>query len=273
MKFPKINLGRIKTKHLTTGMILSVSALGLLFYTFNIPLSDLTSLSFYENLANPSMRMVNIPEGLRKEEIANTLANDLGWNDFEKTTFLNAHIALGKQNLEGYYFPKSYLVDKNTSPLDMTHIMVDEFNKQTKSIKKTKKTQILNEDTVLKVASIIQREAAGHGDMKLISGIIWNRIFKGMKLQLDATLQYAKGDEDSWWPTVSPEDKKIDSPYNTYLYKDLPPSPIDNPGLVAIQAAYNPQPTSCLFFLHDKRGGIHCTTTYEAHKANIERYY
>ena len=110
--------------------------------------------------------------------------------------------------------------------------------------------------------------------MKLISGIIWNRIFSGMKLQIDATLQYAKGsEEDGWWEKVNPKDKNIDSPYNTYLHKELPPSPIANPGLAAIEAAYNPQKTSCLFYMHDKNRIIHCAKTYEEHKKNIQKYY
>ena len=110
--------------------------------------------------------------------------------------------------------------------------------------------------------------------MKLISGIIWNRIFSGMKLQMDATLQYAKGtEEDGWWGTVKPEDKKIVSSYNTYLHAGLPPSAIANPGLAALDAAYNPQKTTCIFYLHDKNGTIHCATTYAQHLKNIDRYY
>ena len=110
--------------------------------------------------------------------------------------------------------------------------------------------------------------------MNLISGIIWNRIFKGMKLQIDATLQYAKGSEEAgWWREVTSEDKKIKSSYNTYLHIGLPPSAIANPGLNAITAAYNPQKTKCMFYLHDKNRNIHCAVTYEEHKKNIEKYY
>jgi UPF0755 protein len=95
-----------------------------------------------------------------------------------------------------------------------------------------------------------------------------------MKLQIDATVQYAKGnEEDGWWEQVNKGDTKIKSPYNTYLYTGLPPSAIDSPGLDALEAAYNPQKTNCLFYLHDKRGQIHCSKTYEEHKKNIEIYY
>jgi UPF0755 protein len=264
----------MKWKYVFFLVIVAAAGLfGLVFY-YGFDLRDLGALSFYENLANPTVRIIKVQEGLRKEQIAEVIGQKLGWDDEEKNTFINAHLAMNKTNMEGYYFPKSYMVSKDEGPIDMSQIMLSEYKKQTKGITKAKTTKIVNEETALKIASIIQREAGGKSDMKLISGIIWNRIFKGMKLQMDATLQYAKGNEDvGWWPQVSPQDKKIDSPYNTYLHTDLPPSPIANPGLDAITAAYNPQKTNCMYYLHDKNGIIHCSATYEGHKANISKYY
>lgn len=242
------------------------------YYGFNW--QDLSSLTFYENLANPSVRIVKVQEGLRKEQIADVIGDKLGWDSSEKTKFLNTQLAINNGNAEGYFFPKSYLINKDTNPDDVGQMMIKTFKEETSGIKKTKATKILNEDTAVKIASIIQREAAGKSDMKLISGIIWNRIFLGMKLQMDATLQYAKGnEEDGWWPKVTPEDKDIESLYNTYMYNSLPPTAIASPGIAALEAAYNPQKTSCLFYLHDKKGIIHCTKTYEEHKKNIQRYY
>ena len=257
-------------------IVFIIAVLGLLFTVkyYGFDWNVLADLSFYENLANPSVRIVRVQEGLRKEEIAEVMTRMLGWNDFQKTEFINAHLAFNRPNLEGHYFPKTYMLSKNDDPFDVSTTMFREFSTQTATIQKPKSNKVLNQDTVLKVASIIQREAAGKNDMRLISGIIWNRIFTGMKLQIDATLQYAKGnEEDGWWKQVTTKDKKIDSPYNTYLYKDLPPSPIANPGLAAIYAAYNPQKTSCLFYLHDKKRNIHCANTYEQHKINIDKYY
>jgi UPF0755 protein len=219
------------------------------------------------------MRLVHIQEGWRKEEVVSTLALKLGWDKTEEQDFLDAHIALGKKTSEGFYFPKSYLIQKDASPEEVSKIMIDTFDTKTTTIKRGKTSQILNEDTALIVASIIQREAGGKYDMRLISGIIWNRIFKGMKLQIDATLQYAKGDESLWWPQVNPKDKTIVSPYNTYTNKALPPTAIANPGLSALEAAYNPQKTNCLFYLHDKNRKIHCSETYAEHLQNIDTYY
>lgn len=246
--------------------------LGGIMHYFNIPLSELASLSFYQNLANPSVRMISVQEGWRKEQVVESIGAKLGWDDEEKEKFLNAHIALGKETSEGFYFPQNYMVFKDAAPEAVSKLLIKTFDKKTSEIKKSKSTAIVNEDTALIVASIIQREAGGKGDMRLISGIIWNRIFAGMKLQMDATLQYAKGDEDLWWPRVKSEDKYIVSPYNTYQNKSLPPTAIANPGLAALEAAYNPQKTSCMFYLHDKNRRIHCAKTYEEHKKNIEKY-
>lgn len=252
--------------------ISAVSLIGMMTY-YKLDYSLLTSLSFYENLANPSVRIVRIQEGLRKEEIADIFANKLGWNDFRKEQFINGHLALNSEDLEGRYFPKTYMIPKDEDPLGVTSAMLHEFNTETSKIKKPKASLVLNQDTAIKIASIIQRESGGKSDMKLISGIIWNRLFSGMKLQIDATLQYAKGtEEDGWWKQVESGDKSIDSTYNTYKYKGLPPTAISNPGIAALDAAYNPIKTKCLYYLHDKHGKIHCSTTYEEHKANIKKY-
>jgi UPF0755 protein len=147
--------------------------------------------------------------------------------------------------------------------------IIDPQNKLTKT--GTGKNKI-NIDTAVRIASIIQREAAGKQDMNLISGVIWNRLFKGMSLDMDATLQYAKGTSTNWWPQVASKDKNIVSPFNTYQNKGLPPTAISEPSIDAIKAAMNPAKTDCLFYLHDNYRNIHCTVTYAAHVENIQRY-
>lgn len=247
--------------------------LSVLFY-YHLDPALLTKLSFYIDLANPNIRIVRVQEGMRKEEVAFVVAEKLNWNEQNKEDFINMHIAFNTSDMEGRYFPKTYLIDKDEMPYKVGSIMVDEFSKQMEKMENSKAKQIINEDTVVKIASIIQREAGGKSDMALISGIIWNRIWNGMKLQMDATLQYAKGnEEEGWWRKVDIKDKKIDSPYNTYLYEGLPPGPIANPGIDAIYAAYHPAKTDCIFYLHDKNRKIYCSKTYEEHKKNIEKYY
>ena len=93
-----------------------------------------------------------------------------------------------------------------------------------------------------------------------------------MKLEVDATLEYARGKTDKgWWSPIKIADKNIDSPYNTYRNTGLPPHPISNPGIEAIKAALFPEKTDCFFYLH-AQGQIHCAKTYEEHQKNIEKY-
>lgn len=258
---------RNKYKHILWFPALIVAAFFIAFFYYRFDPEMLKQLSFYASLANPYIRIIRVEEGLRKEEVAEVIAEKLNWGTEDKEEFIQS------AEVEGHYFPKTYLIYKDEAPKNVSAIMESEFQTQLAKVKKPKTAQVLKEETIVKIASIIQREAAGKNDMALISGIIWNRMFKGMKLQVDATLQYAKGnEEDGWWGEVEPEDKKIKSSYNTYLYEGLPPGAIANPGLNAIAAAYNPQKTKCLFYLHDKRRRIHCAETYEKHRRNIETY-
>lgn len=262
----------MKLRHLLFILFFLTSAFGLALFRVGFTASDLVQLSFYTELANPSVKVIRVYEGMRKEEIADRVGDKLGWDQLDRENFLNAHLAFNTTDLEGKYFPKTYLLDSNDNPADVTALMLKEFEKQVGKIKKPN-AKVMNEETAIKIASIIQREAAGKEDMRLISGIIWNRIWAGMKLQMDATLQYAKGNEfEGWWPRVESEDKSIESEYNTYRYKGLPPGAIANPGLEALKAAYNPAETKCMFYIHDKKRRIHCAETYEEHKKNIEKY-
>jgi len=124
------------------------------------------------------------------------------------------------------------------------------------------------------MASIIQREAASSSDMALISGILWNRLNAAMPLDVDSTVQYARGNTATgWWAPVTKADLSIDSPYNTYINKGLPPHPIDSPGLDAINAAMYPASTTCIYYLHDSSRNIHCSDTYAEHLSLIKKYY
>jgi len=226
-----------------------------------------------EALENPYMEWVTIPEGLRKEEIAAVFKDKLGWSETDKGRWISDYTALDFDHTEGVYFPDTYLIPKNESPFDVAKRLRARFEEKFASYADDAAKQNIKWTTVLKLASLIQREAAGKNDMPLIAGILWNRLNIGMRLEVDATLQYIKGNEQvGWWPKVIPSDKQIDSPYNTYKFKGLPPHPISNPGIDAISAALNPAKTDCLFYLHDGKGDIHCAKTYSGHKENIEQF-
>jgi len=221
----------------------------------------------------PYMKWVVIPEGLRKEEIADILASVLGWSNEEKNQWISVYTAMKFDETEGVYFPDTYLIPVDEEPLKVAERLRAKFNEKFASYSKEAFKQNIKWDTLLKIASIVQREAAGKNDMPLVAGILWNRLLKGMKFEVDATLQYARGNAgDGWWAPITLAEKQIDSPYNTYKYAGLPPHPIANPGLAAIEAVLHPEETKCLFYLHDESKKIHCAETYEDHQENIKTF-
>jgi UPF0755 protein len=222
--------------------------------------SGINPLAFYANLANPYMRFVNIQAGLRREEIAAKLQKILEWDNQHVQDFLKTAPVDDRGLLDGYYAPGPYWINTNSTGTEVAHMMLRAFNDQVseqilgnKDVNKKatliKNGDKINLDTAVRIASLIQREAGSKSDMRIISGIIWNRLFRGMSLDIDATLQYAKGDEKNWWPRVTGKDKFIDSDFNTYQNLGLPPMAIANPSIEAIKAAYNPAKTDCLFYL------------------------
>lgn len=232
-------------------------------------IDNLSHIEFYQALANPTIKYVKIVEGMRKEEISGMLDGKFGWDDKDRGDFAS-YDELRERKFEGKYFPGVYLIPRDSSGQEVKKMMNNRFRDKAGHLIASSTTKFSTEE-VLAIASIIQREAAGANDMRLVSGVIANRLKRGMSLQMDATLQYIKGNEEEWWPIVVPVDKKLSSPYNTYQNKGLPPSPIANPGLAAIRAALNPEITSCLYYFHKNRI-IYCSRTYAEHKEKINLY-
>jgi UPF0755 protein len=213
----------------------------------------------------PYQKWVVVPEGLRAAEIAEKLQEKLKWADEIKSEFLES-------SKEGYLFPDTYLLNLDYTGKDTAKRMENLFNEKTAGLfAEAAENNILN-DTLIVLASIVQREAASEKEMPLIAGIIWNRWLIDMNFEIDATIQYALGKPGNWWPVIKVEDYKFDSPYNTYLYKGRPPTPICSPGLAAIEAVINPQDSEYFYYLHDSERQIHPAKTYEEHMANIEKY-
>lgn len=221
----------------------------------------------------PYMVWVVIPEGLRKEEIAKLLTNALGWTATQKEKWINTYTAMKFDYIEGTYFPDTYLIPVDEDLLKVAERLQAKFNEKFAVYLPEFNSQNIKWTTGLTFASIVQREAANKADMPLIAEILWNRLEQGMALNVDATLQYVRGDTgNGWWAPLKLADKQTESPYNTYLNKGLPPHPICNPGIAAIEATLNPAKTDCLYYLHDKDHVTHCAKTYEEHQENIEKY-
>ncbi len=222
----------------------------------------------------PDLIWITFSGCLRKEQIGEIFAHYLGWNEEELRKWNTEYTNEKTEYKEGVYYPDTYLIPKKSTGSEIAKRLINRFNDKFAPFADAYIKANIRWVTGLKIASLIAREAAGKEDMKLISGIIWNRLMIGMPLQIDATMQYTHGknDDGSWWGAISIAEKEKDSPYNSYLYKGLPPTPICSPDIDYIEAVLHPDDTECLFYLHDENRKIHCAKTYEEHLKNIETY-
>lgn len=199
-----------------------------------------------------SEKKATVLEGWRREQIAEKLAKE---GIIDEETFLNA-----TEDLEGYLFPDTYQFGLENTTDEVIKKFTDNFANRTEGLDVTKERLIL--------ASIVEREAGHDEDRAAIAGVYQNRLDLGMKLESDPTVQYALGS----WNQISPSDLSIDSPYNTYIYEGLPPTPISNPGLASIEAALNPEEHDYYYFFNLRDGTTIFSKTLEEHEANIGKY-
>lgn len=180
----------------------------------------------------------------------------------------------GAENrLEGYLFPDTYEFYLDSTPAEALQKLIDTFDAKINSDEIQTLLASSNmslRDTVI-LASIIEKESGTVSDMPLISSVFHNRLDIDMRLQSCATLNYTFPKEERTL-ALSAEQLKIDSPYNTYIYKGLPPTPISSPSLAALKAALSPQDTDYLYFCAKGDGSSAFAVTYEEHKQNIEAY-
>jgi len=176
----------------------------------------------------------------------------------------------GDDPLEGFLFPETYAYEDNSTATTMLKLMVVQFNRNVDGLEFAEQAKALGYKPyeALVVASIIQCEGAYPEYAQDIAQVIYNRLKAKMLLQMDSTVHYAINNYGSVW--TSPEQRKIDSPYNTYLYKGLPPGPIANPGTVALSAAVNPTQGKLLFFctVNLDTGETKFATTDKGHEEN-----
>lgn len=236
--------------------------------------NTIASLPFYQYLGGADVQFVVVQPGYRQEEVAQAFANTLGWSTAQKKAFLKGVATVAPTLSEGEFVPGTYEVHPAMSPKDVQALLAERFANQILARYTSDISSQVPLKDALTIASLIERETGGTDDMRMISGIIWNRLFSNMNLQIDATLQYAKSAKTkSWWPQVLPNDKYISSAYNTYAHKGLPPGPIASPSIATVIAALNPKPTDCIFYFHDKKGEFHCSATYKEHVALLKKYY
>jgi UPF0755 protein len=195
---------------------------------------------------------VTIPEGFTTKEIEERLG-----------------IKLPAENLEGYLFPDTYYFPIDISGEEVAKIMRENFEKKISPYKEEieKSGKTLQEIVIM--ASLIEKEVKTKEEKELVSGILWKRLKYGMPLQVDATITYITGKKTTKIPL---QDLQIDSPYNTYKYKGLPPSPICNPGLESILAALYPKNSDYWYYLSRPDGKTIFFKSYEEFVAAKAKY-
>lgn len=210
-------------------------------------------------------------EGSRAEELAEKVAASPDLTDIDQDEFL----ALAQKS-QGYLFPDTYLVPKMTTAQALHDLMRATFKSKVEvGLAEEIKQSGRSLEDIITLASLVQREARTKEDMRTVAGILWNRIDKNVSLDIDVTLRYIKGYDpvgQSWWSAPLADYKNIESPYNTYRNPGLPPGPIGNPGLAAIEATVDPIDSDYVFYLHDTTGQIHYAETLSEHNANVQKY-
>ncbi|MDO8522752.1 MAG: endolytic transglycosylase MltG [bacterium] len=205
---------------------------------------------------------ITIPEGLNFRQIGDLLEKN---GLFTKSDF----IAVAQQE-EGFLFPDTYRFYKDAKPADIISKMEENFNKKiTQDILDKIGAQKKSLKDIIIMASILEEEVKSTEDRKIVSGILWKRISLGMGLNVDAALTYVLGKTSA---ELTDKDLKYDTPYNTYRYRGLPPTPISNPGLDTIFAALNPTISKYFYYLTDKKGNAHYAVTLEEHSLNKFKY-
>jgi len=217
---------------------------------------------------------LTIPEGYTLQQMAEKFeAAGLGnQKDFLALTHQPAQFShdfpLPATSLEGYLFPDSYQIDGRQGQVEMIQKMLDRFDEvvwQGIFGERAQPGQLSFAQTIT-LASLVEAEAKQDRERAIIAGVLANRLKTGMKLQCDATVQYALGQRKE---RLSYDDLKVDSPYNTYLHYGLPPGPINNPGRASIAAARRPQPSAYLFYVARPDGSHIFSRTYAEHLAAI----
>ncbi len=170
---------------------------------------------------------------------------------------------------EGSLFPDTYMILPTATSGEIVLLLRSTFDDKTKKLQLETASSTHTWDEVLTMASIIEEEVRTLEDRRIVSGILWKRIEAGMRLQVDASFSYLFGKASA---DVTLDDIATDSPYNTYRFEGLPPGPITNPGLTAIEAALTPIESEYWFYLSDAQGKTHYARTYEEHLQNKAQF-
>jgi cell division protein YceG involved in septum cleavage len=223
-------------------------------------------------------RKLLIREGLRREDIAALLDTETGMSG-ARYLALTAPGSRGRRmagtskptSLEGFLFPATYEITDDTTPAQLVGDQLDAYEANTSQVNYAyAKSKNLTEYDVLILASMIEREVAVARERPIVAGVMYNRLKAGMRLDIDATVQFALGE---WKPELSASDLAIGSPYNTRRFTGLPPGPICNPGLDSIRAAARPAKVPYVYYVarNDGSGRHFFATTPDQFDRDVAR--
>ncbi|NLH45648.1 MAG: endolytic transglycosylase MltG [Acholeplasmataceae bacterium] len=225
-------------------------------------------------------KTLTIPEGYTIEQIAKKIeesglgsaeefkkaAKDYAPYSYMETDNINVIF-----KAEGFAYPSTYYLSPGSSEKEILAIMVKEFDTQlTEDMRQKAKDKNISIRDLVNLASLVEKEAVFPEERPIIAGVFLKRLQIKMPLQSDTTIQYILGVQKK---EISIADTKIDSPYNTYLYAELPPGPIASPSISTINAVLEPKQTNYLYFVADLEGHHHFTETYQDHLKEIEKIH
>lgn len=226
------------------------------------------------------LHYVTIPEGWSMFDIASELERQ---GVCSAKSFLAAakdatpisDIAPEAKSLEGFLFPSTYEFKRRTTCEQVAETMTLHFRSVWQQLNPSDALRTpggLSTVQTVALASLVERETPRPEERPLVAGVFYNRLRLGTPLQCDPTVQYALQLAGHPELNVRPEDLRIDSPYNTYLHRGLPPGPIANPGEASLRAALNPAQTDFLYFVANDQGGHFFSKTLAEHNKNVARY-
>jgi UPF0755 protein len=203
-----------------------------------------------------------IPEGMNNREVADIIKK--AHPDFDSKLFIKE-----AKEYEGYLFPDTYDLFYSTSTEYVISVLRNNFDFKTKSLREKAENAEKSFNDLVIMASILEGEANNDEDRRIVAGILYKRIRENIPLQVDTVFKYIMG-KASHELTIT--DLKINSPYNVYINLGLPPTPISNPGLEAIDAALYPKETEYLYFLTGRDGKMYYAKTFDEHIRNKQLY-
>lgn len=230
-------------------------------------------------LKGPEEFWITIPEGLRREEIVTRFIQGFELSGSAAEGFKDEFLSLS-QGREGELFPDTYLFPPDAAAKLVVDALLTTQERLAADLFNQAAGRGLNQNEVLILASLLERETLTDVERPIVAGILIKRWRAGWPLQVDATVQYALASQRcgvnlncDWWPRpLTRDDLEINSAYNTYRFAGLPPAPIANPGLSSLEAVANFEESTYWYYIHDSEGQIHYAATLEEHNANIARY-